>query len=61
MRAFLLPWIFVMIADLLVECAHFIYLSASQAVSSTRLFSEGAEFPNRTFCTVLSQISPVNK
>ncbi|XP_039438862.1 uncharacterized protein LOC120420029 isoform X1 [Culex pipiens pallens] len=32
MRAFLLPWIFVMIADLLVECAHFVYLSASQAL-----------------------------
>ncbi|KAL9699339.1 hypothetical protein quinque_002780 [Culex quinquefasciatus] len=32
MRAFLLPWIFVMIADLLVECAHFVYLSASQAI-----------------------------
>ncbi|XP_055621617.1 uncharacterized protein LOC129765381 isoform X2 [Toxorhynchites rutilus septentrionalis] len=31
-RAFLLPWIVVMIADLLVECAHFVYLIVIQTL-----------------------------
>ncbi|XP_053690206.1 uncharacterized protein LOC128738822 [Sabethes cyaneus] len=31
-RAFLVPWIIVMIADLLVECAHFIYLIVIQTL-----------------------------
>ncbi|XP_058457136.1 uncharacterized protein LOC131434439 [Malaya genurostris] len=31
-RAFLLPWIVVMIADLLVECAHFLYLIVIQTL-----------------------------
>ncbi|XP_055607407.1 uncharacterized protein LOC129755100 [Uranotaenia lowii] len=32
-RAFLVPWIIVMVADLLVECAHFIYLIVIQTLN----------------------------
>uniref|UniRef100_A0A2M4CGB3 Putative zinc metalloprotease n=1 Tax=Anopheles darlingi TaxID=43151 RepID=A0A2M4CGB3_ANODA len=34
-RALLLPWILVMIADLLVECAHFMYLIVIETVGLT--------------------------
>lgn len=53
-RHFLLPWIAVMVADILIEFIHFIYMIITDAVSNTKSIKQSATVNWKTFLNFVS-------